>query len=197
MEKGRALHLNKLESPSPKDTLCQVWLKLAQWFWRRRFFYFVNVFSLFRNYLPFEKAGPFIWTNLNPLHPGMLCAKFGWNWPIGSGEEDENVKSLQTDRQTDRQTDGRTDGRTDRQTTDDRWSEKLTWAFSSDELKTLISIKHVLWNVRFSYQLFFLAYCGWILCNKFVMSPIRNDIKFASDLLIRDIILILINWENT
>ena len=36
LEKGRALHLNKLESPSPKDALCQVWLKLAQWFWRRR-----------------------------------------------------------------------------------------------------------------------------------------------------------------
>ena len=34
--KGRALYLNKLESPSPRDTLWQVWLKLAQWFWRRR-----------------------------------------------------------------------------------------------------------------------------------------------------------------
>ena len=31
----------------------------------------------------------------------MFCAKFGWNWPNGSGEEDENVKSLQTDGQTD------------------------------------------------------------------------------------------------
>ena len=65
---------------------------------------------------------------------------FGWNWPSGSGEEDENVKSLQKDRQTDRQTDGQTDGQTDRwtdrQTTDDRWSEKLTWAFSSGELKS-------------------------------------------------------------
>ena len=28
------------------------------------------------------------------------------------------------------------DGETDRQTTDDRWSEKLTWAFSSGELKS-------------------------------------------------------------
>ena len=36
LEKGGALHMNKLESHSPKDTLCQVWLKLAQWFWRRR-----------------------------------------------------------------------------------------------------------------------------------------------------------------
>ena len=43
----------------------------------------------------------FIWWNLNPLHPRMLCAKFGWNWPSGSWEEDENVKSLQMDRQTD------------------------------------------------------------------------------------------------
>ena len=29
----------------------------------------------------------------------MICAKFGWNWPSGSGEEDENVKNLQTDEQ--------------------------------------------------------------------------------------------------
>ena len=36
LAKGGGLHLNKLESPSPKDALCQVWLKLAQWFWRRR-----------------------------------------------------------------------------------------------------------------------------------------------------------------
>ena len=36
-ENGLALHLNKLESPSPKDAWCQVWLKLAQWFLRRRF----------------------------------------------------------------------------------------------------------------------------------------------------------------
>ena len=36
LEKSGALHLNKLESPSPKDALYKVWLKLAQWFWRRR-----------------------------------------------------------------------------------------------------------------------------------------------------------------
>ena len=44
-------------NPSPKDAFGQVWLKLAQWFWRRRFFNFVNVFSLFLNYLPLEKGG--------------------------------------------------------------------------------------------------------------------------------------------
>ena len=51
-----ALHLKQLESPSPKDALCKVWLKLAQWFWRRRFFNFVNAFLLFRNYLSLEKG---------------------------------------------------------------------------------------------------------------------------------------------
>ena len=34
-EKGYPFRLNKLESPLPKDDLCQVWLKLAQRFWRR------------------------------------------------------------------------------------------------------------------------------------------------------------------
>ena len=67
---GEALQLNKFESPLPKDTLFQVWLKLAGWF----------------------------------------CDKF---------------------------TDAQTDGRTDRQTTVDRWSETLTWNFSSGELKKI------------------------------------------------------------
>ena len=35
-KEGVTLHLNKLESPLPSDALCQVWLKSAQWFWRRR-----------------------------------------------------------------------------------------------------------------------------------------------------------------
>ena len=221
--------MNKIESHSPKDALCQVWLKLAQWSWRRSFFNFLNVFSLFRNYLhledgrvlhlnklessltkdalcrvwlklaqwsrrrsflilsmyfryfviispwkiagpyiwtklkfihprmpcfkigwiwlsgsgeedfqlssmyfcyfviisPYKRAGPFIWTNLNSLDPRMLCAKFGWNWLSGSWEE---------------VTDGRTE--TDRQTTDERRSEKFTWAFSSGELKIVCFYKH-------------------------------------------------------
>ena len=45
LEKGLTVQLNKIESPSPNNALCQVWLKLAQWF-LRRFFNFVNVFLL-------------------------------------------------------------------------------------------------------------------------------------------------------
>ena len=53
LEKGMALHLNKFESSSPMDALCQDWLKLAQWFSRNLFSNFINVFlrMLFRNYL--------------------------------------------------------------------------------------------------------------------------------------------------
>ena len=43
-----------------------------------------------------------------PSTKGCLCAKFP---SVGSGEEVENRKSLQTDGRTDRQTDGRTDKR--------------------------------------------------------------------------------------
>ena len=36
LEKGETFPLNKLASSWPKDSLCQVWWKLARWFWRRR-----------------------------------------------------------------------------------------------------------------------------------------------------------------
>ena len=88
LEKGWALQLKKLKFPSPKDDLCQVWLKLAQWFWRRRFLNFVKYLSYFIIISPWKRVGPIIWTNLNPLHPRMLCATFGWNWLSGTGEED-------------------------------------------------------------------------------------------------------------
>ena len=74
LEKGGALYLNKFESPSSKDALCQVWLKLAQWFWRRRFLNFINVFSLFRNYLTLEKSGALHLNKLeSPLPKDALC----------------------------------------------------------------------------------------------------------------------------
>ena len=44
---------------------------------------------IFRNFhiiSPCKWAGPFIWINLNLHQLGMICAKFGWNWPSGSGK---------------------------------------------------------------------------------------------------------------
>ena len=50
---------------------------------------------------PWKRMLPFIWTNLNSLHPKMLCANCCLNWPCGSGEKDEIVKCSQTVRWTD------------------------------------------------------------------------------------------------
>ena len=82
---------------------------------------------------PWKRAGPFIFTNLNILHPRMLCAKFGWNWPSGSEEEYENVKSLQTDRWKDKQTD---DGR--QVIRNAHLSLQLRWAKKSVSMKILV-----------------------------------------------------------
>ena len=63
-----------------------VWLKWVLWFWMFFFYPIVNVFSLCGYNFSFEKALPFIWTNLNPLNSKMLC------------REEEIVKAHSTDR---------------------------------------------------------------------------------------------------
>ena len=94
--KGVALNLNKLESPSHKDSMYQVWLNLAQWFWRRGFLNLVNVFSLFHYHMsPWH--GPWFEQTWILFTKRMLCVQFGWNRPRDTGKEDENVKNLQTD----------------------------------------------------------------------------------------------------
>ena len=68
------LHLNNLESASPKDVLWQVWLKSAQWFWIRRLLVYFNYFVIIS---PWKRTGA--------LHPQKLeypslkevCTTFG------------------------------------------------------------------------------------------------------------------------
>ena len=129
------LHLKKLNSPSPKDALRKVWLKLTQCFSRRRFFNFIIVFSLFRNYLLLEKGEALHWNKLeSPSPKDALCQVWlklaQWFWR----------RRWKCEKFTDRQTDGM-DGRMDRKRPEDRWSEKLTLAFSSGELKMARSDK--------------------------------------------------------
>ena len=98
MEKVVAFHLNKLNSLHPR-ILCAIKVWLKNWpicsgeevFWisSMYFRYFVII-------SPRRSAWPFVWRNLNSFYQRMLCAKFSWNWPSGSGE-DEIVESLQTD----------------------------------------------------------------------------------------------------
>jgi hypothetical protein len=104
-----ALYLNKLEFPSPKDNLYEVWLNLACWFWRKRLLKFFRSFSLFRYYLPLEKGYPFPLNKLeSPLPKDDLCQVWlkllEWFW-----RRSRKCKSLQTDRQTARQTNRQTD----------------------------------------------------------------------------------------
>ena len=74
LEKGVALNLNKFESPLPKNALCQVWLKLAQWFRRRRFFNIFNIILHFRYYIPLEKGVALYLNKLeSPLPKNALC----------------------------------------------------------------------------------------------------------------------------
>ena len=123
----RALCLNKLEYPSTNDAKCQVWLKLAQWFWRRRFFNFVNVFWLFWNYLPLEKGRALHLNKLeSPLPKDALCqvwlifAQLFWRRRWKCNDEQQRRRQWR------------------RRTTDKFWSEKFTWAFSLGELKMIL-----------------------------------------------------------
>ena len=159
-------------SPLPKDAFCQVLLNWFSGSWEEDFF------LLFRNYLPLEKGGSFIWTNISPLNPRMQCSKFGWNWPSWSWED--YISSMyfcnfiiistwkkgraihmnkldfplckdvlcqlwlklaqwfwrrrQCEMFTTKQRQ-RCQWRQRLRTTDKFWSRKLTWAFSSGELK--------------------------------------------------------------
>ena len=76
-KKESPFHLNKPKSSSHKDALCQVWVKLATWFYRRWYL----IFRYFVFIYPWKNERPFIDLNLK------LCAKFGRNWPTGSGED--------------------------------------------------------------------------------------------------------------
>ena len=112
-----------LQSLQQRILCAKMLLKLAQWFWRRWFLKVILFFCYLAIFSPLGRAcmALHLKKNLNPLHQGILCAKFGWNRPMVLEKKIKMWKDYR---------------RTDRQTTDDRWSEKFTWAFSSGELKS-------------------------------------------------------------
>ena len=120
------ISLRKGQGPSFEQTwiplikaLCQVWLKLAQWFWKRRFLNFDNVFFVFCNYLPLEKGGALHLNKLKSSSPkDALCQLWlkSAKWFRRRRWKCEKFMTTMT-------------------TTDKFWSEKLTWAFGSGELK--------------------------------------------------------------
>ena len=89
-EEDVTLYFIQLDSHLPKDTLCQVWLKLAWWF-LSRFLKVVNAFSLYGYYLPLEKIMAFKSNKFEfPLPKNTLCHV--WSiWSSGSGGNFQKV----------------------------------------------------------------------------------------------------------
>ena len=97
LEKGWNLDLNKLEFSSP----LMICIKFdSNWHIGSGKDDFSNLLMYFRNFeiiSLWKRSGLFIWTswtNLNPFHSTMHCAKFSWNWPSGSGEDDYLILSM-------------------------------------------------------------------------------------------------------
>jgi hypothetical protein len=88
-EKDMALNLNNLDIPLPKDDSFQVWLKLACWFWRRSYFFNINICKYgFPYYGPSPPLGTMMGTILNLHYIRKLLWKYELFWLSGSGEED-------------------------------------------------------------------------------------------------------------
>jgi hypothetical protein len=45
-------------------------------------------FYIFVIISPLKRTWPFIWTNLDSIHPRIICIKIDWFWPVGSEKED-------------------------------------------------------------------------------------------------------------
>ena len=67
--------------------LCAKLVEIGSVVLGRRFSNFINVFSLFHNYLYLEKGTALHLNEIESPALRMLCAKFGGNWPSGSEED--------------------------------------------------------------------------------------------------------------
>ena len=56
LETQKKKHEKSVPIPHREDALCQVRIKLAQWFWRKRFLNIFNIILLFCFNLPLEKG---------------------------------------------------------------------------------------------------------------------------------------------
>ena len=117
---------NKLSPHAPRmhcTKFCWIWPSGSG---EEIFLYFVNVYSIFANYLPLEKGGSsceqtWIHSTKGCFVPSLI--------EVGPVIVEKKMKMWKLYRQTDGQTDRRIDRRRA------KWSENLSWAFRSDELK--------------------------------------------------------------
>jgi hypothetical protein len=82
-EEDLALYLNKCEFPLPKNSLYQVWLTLASWFWRRKFKKKIQCIFTLSLLSPLgEELSPSFEQTWIPFYPRMICAKSGKIGPV-------------------------------------------------------------------------------------------------------------------
>ena len=84
MEKDVVLYLKKLEIPFTHGCFVPRLVEIGPVVPKISTMYF----PYFVIFFPWKRLWPFILTKLHPFHPRMRCTKFGWNWAIGSREED-------------------------------------------------------------------------------------------------------------
>ena len=120
LKRDMPLHLNKLEFPSPNKgcfVLCLV--EIGELVLEKIFKFGQRIFGILLYPLGKERGPSFEQTWIPFTYVCFVSSSFEIGRVVLQTEEDENVKSLQTDRGT---------------TEDNRWSKKLTWAISSGEL---------------------------------------------------------------
>ena len=70
---GKDVALQLHDYPSTKSALCQVWLKLTQWFGRKRFLNIVNEYSLFCYNFLFKESVPLLLIKHESTLPMQRC----------------------------------------------------------------------------------------------------------------------------
>ena len=87
LKKGMILHLNKLESPSPRILCTRFGWNWPNGSWEDEFKISSMYFRYFIIISTWERTWTFIWTNLNSLYLKMRCVQFSWNLPSDSGNK--------------------------------------------------------------------------------------------------------------
>ena len=114
-------YLFKLESLSPNDALCQVWLKLTQWFWKKKEILISMYFRYIISISPW-KRGAFHLNKFESSPKDTLCqfwlklAQWFWRRRRICEKYKTATKTTTT---------------TTTMTNNGQQSEKLTWAFGS------------------------------------------------------------------
>ena len=70
-----------------KPFICKSLVDISPVVLEKKIFFKISLiyFLYFVIISPWKRTGLFICTNLNFIRPMMICTKFSWNWPSGSG----------------------------------------------------------------------------------------------------------------